>query len=59
MIAAYRISVDHWPASRALGEMEAFGFKNGLRHFWLHHLQEYVEDLPGRYSATLADSKNN
>jgi tyrosine-protein phosphatase SIW14 len=42
MIAAYRISAEHWTPAQALHEMEAFGFR-GLR---FGHLKRFVRELP-------------
>ncbi len=44
MIAAYRIALQNWTPPEARAEMEAFHY----HHFWLPHLQKYVEGFPQR-----------
>jgi len=43
MIAAYRIAVEHEPATEAVSEMRQFHYD----WFWHPHLKRYVESLPG------------
>lgn len=43
MIAVFRIADDNWTSRQALREMKAFH-----HHFWLPHLNRYVEHFPTR-----------
>lgn len=42
MVASYRVAVDHWPADRAMAEMNAFRF----HWIFFPHLARYVGNLP-------------
>jgi protein tyrosine phosphatase (PTP) superfamily phosphohydrolase (DUF442 family) len=44
MVAAYRMSFEHWTPRQALAEMESFG----IRGFWFRHLKKYVRTFPER-----------
>jgi tyrosine-protein phosphatase SIW14 len=43
MIAAYRIADENWTPRQAIAEMKAFHL-----HFWLPHLNRYIEHFPQR-----------
>ncbi len=51
MVAAYRIADQHWTPREAVAEMQAFGFRADLFHFWHHHLDEYIDELPQQLEA--------
>ncbi len=51
MVAAYRIADQHWTPRQAVAEMQAFGFRADLLHFWHHHLDEYIDELPQQLEA--------
>ena len=58
-IATYRMSVQKWPATQAIHEMNRFGF-NG---FWHPAMKSFVRDFPARLSsapayASLQDPKS-
>jgi tyrosine-protein phosphatase SIW14 len=58
-IATYRMSVQKWPVTQALHEMNSFGF-NG---FWHPAMKAFVRDFPARLSsapayASLQDPKS-
>jgi len=58
-IATYRMSVQRWPVTQALHEMNSFGF-NG---FWHPAMKAFVRDFPARLSsapafASLQDAKS-
>ena len=58
-IATYRMSVQKWPVTQALNEMNSFGF-NG---FWHPAMKAFVRDFPARLSsapayASLQDPKS-
>jgi tyrosine-protein phosphatase SIW14 len=58
-IATYRMSVQKWPVTQALHEMNSFGF-NG---FWHPAMKAFVQDFPARLSsapayASLQDPKS-
>jgi protein tyrosine/serine phosphatase len=46
MVAAYRISVDHWTPENALDEMNAYHY----HHFFYPHLKSYVKGLPIQFA---------
>jgi tyrosine-protein phosphatase SIW14 len=46
-VAAYRMSLDHWPERQAMNEMDLFGFH---RH-WQREMKEYVADFPARMTS--------
>jgi tyrosine-protein phosphatase SIW14 len=46
MIAVFRMAIQHWTRKQALAEMRVFGFRSGWYHFWMSHLEEYVERFP-------------
>jgi tyrosine-protein phosphatase SIW14 len=43
-IASYRMSVQHWPSTPAVNEMDSFGFHHHLQH----KMNEFVRDFPAR-----------
>jgi len=49
-IATYRMSVQKWPVTQALHEMNSFGF-NG---FWHPAMKAFVQDFPARLSSAPA-----
>ena len=49
-IATYRMSVQRWPVTQALHEMNSFGF-NG---FWHPAMKAFVRDFPARLSSAPA-----
>jgi protein-tyrosine phosphatase len=58
-IATYRMSVEKWPATQAMREMNSFGF-NG---FWHPAMKAFVKDFPARLTsapalAALQDSRS-
>src|SRR6202140_1103531 len=58
-IATYRMSVQRWPVTQAIHEMNSFGF-NG---FWHPAMKAFVRDFPARLSsapafASLQDAKS-
>jgi tyrosine-protein phosphatase SIW14 len=58
-VATYRMSVQKWPVTQALREMNSFGF-NG---FWHPAMKSFVRDFPARLTsapafASLQDSKS-
>jgi len=57
MIAAFRIAEENWTPPEAIAEMKAFH-----HHFWLPHLDRYIEHFPQRLDTSpelrpLADSR--
>jgi tyrosine-protein phosphatase SIW14 len=44
MVAAYRMTFEHWTPEQALAEMESFG----IRGFWFRHLKKYARTFPDR-----------
>lgn len=44
MAAAYRIAVEGWPAERAIAEMRAYGFKEGLHTANLAAVRQFAAD---------------
>ena len=47
MIAAYRIADENWTPRQAIAEMKAFHL-----HFWLPHLNRYIEQFPQRLESS-------